>query len=97
MIIDSEIATDIARKCGEDVADAIYRNMALVAGGQNMALVAYLAAASALGTAGGAFLAIHDACGGDSTGDEEVADALWLELKPMTVRAITRLRAREAQ
>ena len=90
---DSSIVTDIARKCDADVAAAISRNMALVRGGANMAQVALMGAASALGSAAGAFLAVHDDKGGNPVSDEECADGFLLLMQPMLVRAIARLRA----
>ena len=86
------IVKDICHKCDEDVAGAISRNMQLVDGAHEMAQVAFMGAASALGAAGGAFLALQEATGGTSTSDE-VADGLWLLLKPMVVRSVTRKRA----
>ena len=86
------IVKDICHKCGEDVAGAIHRNMQLVDGEHEMAQVAFMGAASALGAAGGAFLALQEAAGGTST-DEEVAEGLWSLLRPMVVRSVARKRA----
>lgn len=87
-----EINRDIARKCDEDVSGAIHRNMQLVEGGAAKAQIAFMGAGSALGSAGGAFLALHAAQYGEGVPDEEAAEALWLLLRPMVVRAIARHR-----
>jgi len=89
------VVMDIARKCDEDVAGAIARNMALVSGASQMSQVAFMGAASALGAAGGAFLAVHNGLGGADTSDDEIAQALWSLLSPMVVRSVGRLRARQ--
>lgn len=93
----SDIVMDIGRKCDEDVSGAINRNMALVSGEVQMSQVAFMGAASALGTAGGAFLAVHYSKGGAVVTDEEIAAALWSLLSPMVVRFVARLRSQEGR
>lgn len=85
------VVKDICHKCDEDVAGAISRNMRLVDSAHEMAQIALMGASSALGAAGGAFLALQEAAGDTSTSDE-VAEGLWSILKPMVIRAVDRKR-----
>lgn len=76
-----QIIKDIGRKCAEDVAGAIRRNMLLFNGKRELMIVATYGAAAAIGAANGAFAAYMDAP--DSI-DEKLVDQLWAEiLRPM--------------
>ncbi|HUD92307.1 hypothetical protein [Sphingobium sp.] len=91
-----QVIRDIARKCDDDVAAAIHRNMALVSGGTAMSTVAFAGATSALATAAGAFVAVHHGMGGGYATGEDVADGLLAILRPMVVRSVDRLNVQRA-
>lgn len=78
--------------CGVDVGSVIDFHMKRVSGAQAMSEVALMGAASAMGTAAGAFYALHEARLGEAS-EDHVAEALWSILKPMVSRSFAKLRA----
>ena len=91
------IIRDIARKCAEDVAAAIGRNMALANGAAEKLVVSMSAAASAMGTAAGSYLAFHDLQRLEPIYPAAAAKGLWRSLEPMTIRVMTEIRERAGQ
>lgn len=90
------IIRDIAAKCGRDVNDAIYRNVALVDGGAEKATIMVAVAAEVMGTAFGAFVALSDASGEDLLDIGPLADQFWSVLKEIMISGDT-LEAMRAQ
>lgn len=77
------VEKDIGRKCGDDVAGAIRRNMALMLDRRGKMIVASYAAATAIGAANGAFAAYM---GGPEEIDAKFVDQLWADiLRPMVL------------
>lgn len=75
------ITQDVGRKCADDVADAVRRNMHLMLNQRGVMIVAAYGAAAAIGAANGAFASYM---GGGNEIDEALVDQLWSEiLRPM--------------
>lgn len=91
------LTRDIARKCADDVSAAIRRNMALVDGPAEKLAVSMSAAASAMGSATGSYLAYHDLQRAEPIYPAAAAKGLWRALEPMTLRAMTDIRERNGQ
>lgn len=78
------IVRDLARKCSDDVSDAIHRNMQLVESRRDMAALAFAGAAIAVAVATGAFIGVRE-----DAGDADAwADALMAELRPLVLSAV---------
>jgi hypothetical protein len=90
----TDITLAIARKCTDEVCNAIDRNMDMVIGARAKGQVAFHAAAAAIGTAGGAFVALSSEQFGVAPTDDQTAEALWAILKPMILKGMPRLRER---
>ncbi len=88
-----QLTRDIAAKCGDDVTAAIKRNMALVDTPEAKLSVSLSAAASAMGTASGSYLAMHDARDQPPVHQFAAADGIWRTLKPMVLKAMKAIRA----
>lgn len=77
---------DIGRKCADDVADAIRRNMLLMGDKRSKMIVTAYGASAAIGAANGAFAAMAD---GPLEIDEAFVDQCWSEiLRPMILGQI---------
>lgn len=78
-----QIVADIGRKCADDVAGAIRRNMRLTDSQREAMIVSAYAAAAAIGAANGAFAAFMN---GPGDIDAAFVDQLWSEfLRPMVL------------
>ena len=77
------IVRDLMRKCGDDVAEAMWRTVLLAESRSDAAVVATGGAAAALGLAAGAFKALSE----EPCSPEEAVCALWEKLRPMAIRA----------
>ncbi len=76
-----EILKDIGRKCSDDVAAAVRRNIHLMGDRRGKMIVATYGAAAAIGAANGAFAAFMD---GPDEIDAVFVDKIWAEiLRPM--------------
>lgn len=72
---------DVGRKCSEDVAAAMRRNMLLMLDKRGAMIVATYGAATAIGAANGAYSAYMD---GPDVVSEAMVDQLWADiLRPM--------------
>ena len=87
------ITRDIARKCGDDVAVIVRRNMGLVDTPEAKLSVSLSAAASAMGAASGSYLAMHDARDQPPVHHLAAADGVWRSLRPMVLRAMADIHA----
>ncbi|MBB6424916.1 hypothetical protein [Sphingopyxis sp. JAI128] len=77
------LAKDIGRKCSDDVGAAIRRNMALMTDQRGAFLVAAYGAATAIGSATGAFSNLADDI---PTPDERMIDEMWRDfLRPLAI------------
>ena len=89
MLKHGNIEQDIGRKCADDVAAAIRRNVALMADRRGKMIVASYAAATAIGAANGAFAAFMD---GPAAIDEKFVDQLWGEfIRPMVLGELAKV------
>jgi len=79
--MDDAIVKDIGRKCSDDVAAAIRRNMLLMGDAREKVIVAAYGATAAFGAASGAFAAMSD---GPAEMDAANVDAMWAAfIRPM--------------
>lgn len=77
------IAKDIGRKCSDDVGAAIRRNMALMDDQRGAFMVAAYGAATAIGSATGAFSALADDL---PEPNEKMIDEMWRDfLRPLAL------------
>jgi len=89
MLKHGNIEQDIGRKCADDVAAAIRRNVALMADRRGKMIVASYAAATAIGAANGAFAAFMDR---PAAIDEKFVDQLWGEfIRPMVLGELSKV------
>lgn len=77
------IAKDIGRKCSDDVGAAIRRNMSLMTDQRGAFMIAAYGAATAIGSATGAFSALADDI---PEPDEQMIDEMWRDfLRPLAL------------
>jgi hypothetical protein len=82
-IIYDQMAEDLARKCADDVRDAMWRTILLSESEGQRAAIAMMAAASASAITAGI---VAKLIGFEDV--EAVADALWEQMRPRLIRAI---------
>lgn len=77
------VVRDIGRKCADDVGSSIRRNMALMADRRGAFMVAAYGAATAIGSATGAFSALADDL---PEPNEAMVDEMWRDfLRPLAL------------
>lgn len=86
---------EAASTAEREVAAVIDRLMAIAPDAQAKTEIALMGAASAVGTAAGAFYALHEGKFASLT-EPEFAEALWDILAPMVFRSISALRLSKA-
>lgn len=82
-IVYDQMAKDLARKCADDVHDAMWRTILLAESDGQRAAIAMMAAANANAITAAIFARL---IGSDKP--EAVADALWEQMRPMLISAI---------
>jgi hypothetical protein len=90
-IVYDQMAKDLARKCADDVSDAMWHTILLAESQGQRGAIAMMAAASASAITASVFAQL---IGSDDP--QAVADALWEQMRPRLISAIESTKDRAA-